>query len=382
MTLIRPESSPRPGTTWMRPIVIALVGVGSLCAAEPVTAAPVHGGGVGSCGLCHIMHDAAAGEIALDGTRPLLVAASATDLCLTCHGNNGVFGLAPTLPPAERGAGNFTWLLEDNLNDAAGGAAAPIRGQAAGHSIASPARGTNADTRWDHAPGGTFPSALLGCTSCHDPHGTDSFRMLNGAGPVQNGATTFLYPAPVAEGLDITNAGATESRTQHTAYRSGMTQWCANCHGFYHDEGSGAAFEHPVDGNLDGDVRERYNRYEGDVSPGTGSSAMAYIPQVPFEGSTTSVTGTNGPTSSDRIMCLTCHRVHGSSAPASGRWDFRVYRLADDGVVSGSSPLPSPYPGVGQGQLCKKCHAVSHEEGRACVSCHGRTGASPFPAIR
>lgn len=354
----------------------------ALAAAPTATAGLVHGGGVGSCGTCHLMHDAAAGEIALDGTRPLLVAASATDLCLTCHGTYGVFGPAPTLPPAERGGGNFTWLLEDNLNDATGGATAPLGGHVAGHNIVSPARGTNADPRWSHAPGGTFPSAQLGCTSCHDPHGSDGFRSLNGPGPVQGGVATFLYPAPVADGLDITVSGATESTTRHTAYRSGMSQWCANCHGMYHADGSGAAFQHPVDEALNSDTRTRYNRYEGDASPGTGTIATAYIPQVPFEASTTATSSTAGPQSGARIMCLTCHRAHGSSGPASGRWDFRVYRLASDGVISGSYPLPSPYPGVGQGQLCKKCHDESHEEGRACVGCHGSSGASPFPAIR
>ncbi len=363
-------------------VLVMAPGLAWVLAAVPAHGGPIHAGGVGSCGTCHIMHDAAAGEIALDGTRPLLVAASATDLCLTCHGSYGVFGPAPNLPPAERGAGNFTWLLEDNINDAPGGAASPLGGYASGHNIVSPARGTNADPRWSHAPGGTFPSALLGCTSCHDPHGSDGFRSLNGPGPVQNGVANFLYPAPVAEGLDITDSGATETAASHTAYRSGMSQWCANCHGMYHEEGSGAAFEHPVDGTLGSDERTRYNRYEGDASPGTGSSVDAYVSQVPFEDAAMTVTGTSGPQAGSRLMCLTCHRAHGSSGPAAGRWDFRVYRLADDGVVSGSYALPSPYPGVGQGQLCKKCHDESHEEGRACVSCHGSSGASPFPTIR
>ena len=161
-----------------------------------------------------------------------------------------------------------------------------------------------------------------------------------------------------------------------------MSLWCANCHGQYHSEGSGSAFRHPVDDNLEDDVRNRYNRYEGDANPRGGMTATAYIPQVPFEGPATSTTGTDGPVATDRIMCLTCHRAHASSAPAAGRWDFRLVRLVDDGVASGSYPLPSPYPGNGQGQLCKKCHDEGHDEGRACLSCHGATGESPFPMIR
>ncbi len=354
-----------------------------LAAPAAAPAATVHGGGVGSCEYCHVMHGAADRQVAFDGSRPLLLAATSTDLCLTCHGEKDVFGASPMNPPREAGAGNFVWLLEDNLNDDEASILFPIRGEAAGHSIVSPARGINAETRWNRAPGGSFPASALGCTSCHDPHGNGNYRLLHGMGSVQNGLATFLYPAPVASGLDLSDRTARESAKLHSAYRSGITAWCANCHGFYHAEGSTAGFRHPVDVPLDRDVAQRYNAYAGDLDPAGGTSDNAYLAEVPFESPAASPTSTAGPLASDRLNCLTCHRAHGSSAPAAGRWDFHVARLADDGLASGSYPLPSPFADPKQGQLCRKCHDVEHDEGRACLACHGvplgarQTGTMP-----
>ena len=61
-----------------------------------------------------------------------------------------------------------------------------------------------------------------------------------------------------------------------------------------------------------------------------------------------------------RMMCLSCHRAHASSAPYAGRWDFNIQTWADEGMLSGSYPIPNPYPIVGpdQGQLCEKCHGT------------------------
>ena len=204
---------------------------GILVLSPAYSARAFHDGGAAECAACHVMHDAADGEVLMDGSSPLLTAASASDVCLSCHeGADGVMAANPLLPGLLRGAGDFVFLLEDNLNDAPDGLAAPIAGHAAGHSIVSMAYGLEPDPRWTHAPGGNFPSSQLGCTSCHDPHGNSNFRMLNGAGEIQGGAAVFVYDAPQAAGLDVTDPTAVETRNRHTAYIRGMSDWCANCH--------------------------------------------------------------------------------------------------------------------------------------------------------
>ncbi|MBK8165583.1 MAG: hypothetical protein IPK64_06375 [bacterium] len=364
------------GTSPRKDLTAALGFAWALAAAAGAHA--FHDGGVASCERCHIMHDAVPGQVAYDGLHPLLLAASSTDLCLTCHGDGGVMGADPLRPPRELGAGNFVFLHEDDLDDGPDPQAPRRPGQAAGHSIVSPALGLTADSRWPRAPGGTFPSSSLGCTSCHDAHGNAGFRMLHGVGPVQEGVATFVYPAPLAVGLAVADPNAAESRQAHTAYVAGMTRWCANCHGYYH-EGSTAAFTHPVDEVLDSGQRRRYDRYDGDADPNGGDAATSYLPEVPFEAGSATLDGTAGPGASGRLHCLTCHRAHASSAPAAGRWDFHVHRLADDGVASGSWPLPSPYPDPGQGQLCRKCHAQNHDQGQACLACHRRGDPGVLP---
>lgn len=337
-------------------VVAALVFAGS-------PAAAFHEGGVASCGGCHVVHNSVDGR-PVDpgpGNNYQLIGDNPSDVCLMCHaeGAGSSLGIDPLSPPPELGAGNFVFLLEDNINDGPNGRFETIPGYAAGHNIVAPSRGLVADFRYVTSPGGTFPSSELGCTSCHDPHGRDTFRMLNSAGNVQGRTGTFFFKAPVAEGVDL--RGDAERRDNHSAYLSGMSDWCRNCHGRYHEAGT-SEFEHPVDRPLGAEVEQRYNAYDGDDNPTGGVPSLAYLPEVPFEDETAEVESTQGPSAISRIMCLSCHRAHASSAPGAGRWDFNVSVLIDDGVQSGSWPIPSPYGNPAQGSLCFKCHVTLQSE--------------------
>lgn len=322
-----------------------------------------HDGGAATCSGCHVVHNSIDGKPVTPGpgNNYLLLAENSSDVCLSCHAREAgsVLGLNPLLPPAEKGGGNFVFLTEENLNDAESGRFDQIPGAAAGHSVVAPAYGLVADFRYAFSPGGNFPARELGCTSCHDPHGRGAFRMLYGVGEVQGGIHSFSAPAPDAVGIGLRNDA--ESRTSHTAYRAGMSRWCGNCHGRYHDRDR-AEFQHPSDRALGFDERQQYSAYEGDDNPLGGTSATASIPEVPIEDATNAVGSTAGPSAAGRVMCLSCHRAHASSAPAAGRWDFNVARLEDDGLESGSWPLANPY-GPNQGTLCRKCHRSVPSEG-------------------
>jgi predicted CXXCH cytochrome family protein len=317
-----------------------------------------HDGGVARCGGCHVMHGELAGQIVMIGNAPLLAVSSPTDLCLTCHGgDNGVFGLSPLNPPPERGAGNFVFLLEDNLNDGPDGQTNPIDGAAAGHSVVSLANGLTPDPQWLYGPGGNYPTNELSCISCHDPHGNANFRLLYGVGPIQDGLFVFANPAPEAVGLSVTDPLSEEADDNHTAYRSGMSQWCANCHGQYHDGQGEEIIEHEFDEDLSGEEQDTYNMYNGDADPGGGNAATAYLAAVPFESAGAMIENEAGPSPGSRVMCLTCHRAHGSSAPHALRWDIHAATLGQDGVISGSYPIANPYPDSDQKSLCAKCHS-------------------------
>jgi hypothetical protein len=120
-------------------------------------------------------------------------------------------------------------------------------------------------------------------------------------------------------------------------------------------------------------MRDTYNQYNGPLDPYGGDVSTAYVPEVPFESRDMTTTSTSGPIGWSRVACITCHRAHATSAPSSTRWDPNVEFLDDDGLLSGSYPLPNPYPDPGQRALCVKCHyteAESHGWGQPCMECH------------
>ena len=198
--------------------LLPLITVAAIVCAAPALA--FHDEGVAHCDGCHTMHNSQDGQL-VDPDSPLgnawlLVDATPSDTCLGCHATRlgAVFANDVLNPATERGAGNFIFLLEDNLNDGHGGATSPISGDAAGHNLLAPGHGLAPDATLATAPGGAFPGSLLGCTSCHDPHGTDAFRLLYGAGRiVQDGLVTFLNAAPTAAGLSLFGGGESDSNT-------------------------------------------------------------------------------------------------------------------------------------------------------------------------
>ena len=338
-----------------------LLMVAAFCFAVAGNALAFHDAGVADCAGCHTMHNSEGGKLvdpdSPNGNPWLLKDATPSDVCLSCHASRqgAVFGTDPLAPPPEKGGGNFVFLLENNLNDGHGGATSPIPGDAAGHNIDAPSRGVGPDATLLKAPGGTFPSSSLGCSSCHDPHGNTNFRLLYGPGSVQDGLYAFTNAAPEAIGISLSSSGGAESNSKHTAYLSGMSAWCGNCHGDFHNNTS--KMVHPSGEALGGTIANTYNLYNGTVDITGGNQAAAYLAAVPFEDAANTTTSTAGPSATSQVMCLTCHRAHATSAPNAGRWDFNLTFLADDGVESGSYAIPDPYNNANQRSLCNKCHA-------------------------
>jgi hypothetical protein len=332
-----------------------LITIGLLFVAAPAVA--FHDGGVAHCNGCHTMHNSQDGALvdpnSPNGNAYLLVKADPSTVCIDCHDHldrTFPIGGDPLTPPAQREGGNFIFLIEDNLNDGHGGAGNPIPGDAAGHNLVATEHGLAADATLTSAPGGTFPASVMACTSCHDPHGSTDFRFLYGVGRGPAGQTPFTNPAPDATGVTIF-AGV--SSTFHTAYRGGMSAWCGNCHGDFHNNNT--KLIHPSGSTLGGTIANTYNLYNGSDDLTGGAAATAYIMEVPFEDPANTNFSTAGPSASSQVSCITCHRAHASSAPDAGRWDFSVTFLHEDGLESGSYAIPNPY-GYSQRSLCNKCH--------------------------
>ena len=344
----------------MRLLPLITVAVAVLCAAPALA---FHDEGVAHCNGCHTMHNSYEGQLidpgAPNGNPWLLVDATPSDVCLNCHsGTNssrGVFDGAcdATGHSREKGAGNYIYLTCTDLRESTRGA--PIPGERAGHNLDAPGHGLATDTTIGAAPGGTFPSSLMGCTSCHDPHGTAAFRLLYNARLVQ-GFYNFNNPAPVA----TKNSGGAESPTDHTAYNSGMSEWCGNCHTNFDDIGT--THKHVTgadDGALGAGIATAYNLYNGSDDLTGGVAATAYWPEVPFEDPANTVSSTAGPSASSVVMCLTCHRAHATSAESGGRWDFNVTFNEEDGDAWGTYELAQRISNLSTNanrSLCNKCH--------------------------
>ena len=331
-----------------------------LCVAAGLLVLPVsqvlalHDAGVAHCNACHTMHNSENGA-PIDPNSPngnayLLKDETASDVCLSCHGSR-VWSADP-MNPTKGAAGDFVFLTEDNINDGHGGANSPIVGAYAGHNINAPSKNSVPDPVLTHAPGGDFPSSMLGCTSCHDPHGNEHFRLLYGEGEIQDGLYEFSNPAPEAIGISRSRDEGTQYG--HSAYLGGMSAWCANCHGDFHD--AGASLVHPAGVAIGGTIATTYNLYNGTLDQQGGQAATAYIKEVPFEDPANTTMGYEGPTATSQVSCITCHRAHATSGPNMGRWDFAVTLLGEDGLESGSYAMPNPYTNPNQRSLCNKCH--------------------------
>ncbi|MDM7913897.1 MAG: hypothetical protein ACE15D_06755 [Candidatus Eisenbacteria bacterium] len=341
-----------------------IIGLG-ICFVLATPSFAFHDGGVAACRGCHTMHNSEDG-VPIDPDHPngnawLLKEANPSEMCLSCHATSRgkVFWNDPLNPPPEKGAGNFTYLLEDNINDGHNGGQNPIPGHKAGHNIIAPSYGSVADPVLVTAPGGSFRSDHLACSSCHDPHGTQAFRLLYGAGRMVNdGYFLFENAAPTAEGINFSDS-APEANNYHTAYQGGMSAWCANCHGDYHNNGT--ALIHPSGETVGGSIADNYNMYNGTSDYEGGTQATAYLAAVPFEDASMTIESTMGPSAGSQVSCISCHRAHATSAPNAGRWDFNLTLLAEDGVESGSYAIPNPYD-EHQRSLCNKCHVKDADD--------------------
>lgn len=358
-----------------------------LVAIAVILAAPAfayHDGGVAHCNGCHTMHNSQNGlpmNVPVGGAAQLqpgfgypdlLTYANKTDVCLDCHDGDEAYHVwgtdlnAPSYS-ADRGGGDFMFLEEDNIYDGHGGSTnALYTGENAGHSVISGIHDTVADATLTTAPGGDYPSGDMHCSSCHDPHGTGSYRLLYQSGQqTSHSSGTVDWTATwVADGIG-TRAGA-EVNDNHNAYISGSSDWCGTCHGDFHNASGNLV--HPSGEVFEDRQVQVYNSYRGtsnciDNPPnggpcGDGTATDSYYAQVPFEDAGAATGSTAGPTNASRVVCVSCHRAHATSGPDAGRWDFNVTFLHEDGDESGSWAIPGgTYADINQRSLCNKCHS-------------------------
>ncbi|MFB3885115.1 MAG: cytochrome C [Thermodesulfobacteriota bacterium] len=394
-----------------------------------------HSGGVAECEGCHTMHTPATGG------SFLLVGTDQSSACLTCHEHAGDTGPSSyhvstpggevtAAPPKQRTpGGDFGWLKK-NYSDTSGTNTYTEDGATHGHNIIAADFSYAADPTNTTAPGGTFPASQLGCQSCHDPHGqfrrlqsgavvktgapikasgsyngtgneptaTEAvgvYRLLAGGGytkgPVTfNGVPAAKAPSNYNQG-EATNQVRIAYGTMATNGHVAWGTWCSTCHTDMH---SSTGYVHPTDENLGSTIAGLYNAYvkSGDM---TGAQATSFTSLVPFatgngaDYAALALLAGNGnptyagPSSTDQVTCLSCHRAHASGNLHALRYDngyeFTTingqYVAIDNPSVTGSRAAlqrrgrtiadwqatyydrPATVFATYQRVLCNKCHA-------------------------
>lgn len=320
----------------------------------------------GFCSDCHTMHNSQDGAMVYSGGpgETLLV-----NDCIGCHSSSGTLTIVDpdnnkipivyntSVPVNILAGGNFYWVQNS--------------GDAYGHNVYGI---SFPDETLLTAPGSTgcadtchsslsLEDANNGCRGCHNSilhHGTDP-----AAGEPENAASgwfrflsapsghTGMGGAPVI-GIEDDDWEKTSDASDHNIYYRGtgsdlespqsMGKFCAGCHAEFHSPGFATSYDDS--GGYDGNP---WLRHPTDYAiPQTDEYAAlftdpgnVYDPDVPVGKPMTGYTA-NLVVAGDTVMCLSCHRAHGSPYPDMLRWNY-------DSTTLGLT-------GTGAATGCFKCH--------------------------
>ncbi len=294
----------------------------------------------GVCSSCHTMHDSQDGNVvATAGPNGLLLKSSG---CLGCHTGAGIAG-APivdknTMTNVAAG-GTFNVAIADD--DSKRHDVADI--SALGESAITTTPGNAGDSVITVAPNALTCAGAKGCHG-NNTAGYDSNAGIRGSHHATNATYRFLWigtnmTTPVLGEGEATWEQTAAANTKHNVYSAhatqGISSLCNKCHGEFH--GTGAAEtgataspwkRHPTD----------YKLFAGGAGWTIGSIAdldFKYpvgIVNITSEDTTTDYYGT--PTNEVAVICLSCHRAHGSDQADLLRFDYTAMS-AGTGVKTG-----------------------------------------------
>lgn len=347
----------------MKNVIITIMLVASIIFATTAWA-----GVAGQCSLCHSIHNSQNGNhmminVPIDGTGgpdggtyPSLTRGS----CVGCHtGQNLPGGDTPFVYDTNEvnygvntlAGGNFKWVVTD---DAKGHNVSGIPGLSADATLLVAPGGAGCGTSSCHetlyepiaTPGMGGHTLGTGCEGCHVDAKHHAPQQADGSPALEaNGWFRFLVQHPEistgtgVEGIEDDDWELSNSAGDHNEYLGDvanvdntMTNYCCGCHGLFHTQldANAAWIRHPSDA----------------VIPNSGEYAgfTVYEPNVPIARPDLAIIPDSGVVrpGTDMVMCLSCHRAHGSPYDDLLRWEY-------SGMVAGG--------GAGtDGTGCYRCH--------------------------
>ena len=273
-----------------------------------------------ACAGCHRTHTATAPR--------LLNQASTFALCMSCHGTAGTgadtnvedgfflstrststMGTAQTADNAPLLAGGFTNYKGSTTTSS--------------HDV------TNTVTlAWGNGVNRGVTAALaageaLNCASCHDPHGSTNYRIINTT-INGNAVTVTQVDEDAAKDYDKEN------------WAANMSNVCAACHSSYHVDTAGSGSDATV--ATSGGYTHRVDMpftFGTNVNPETVGFGGNFLPLA----------------GADLVTCNTCHLSHGSSAAMTAGGP------ADSGALPGNtSTTDSALLRLNDRGVCEVCH--------------------------
>lgn len=323
----------------------------------------------GPCVNCHTMHNSQAGSpmaYTMSGATKTYTGVANKGLlttdCVGCHQGVNSGGPVPYVFSAalpEYGdtgtegntlaGGNFHWV-STGLDRT-------------GHNVAGLALGDLA--HGNLPPGGTVLASQLTCAGTYGCHGdrneADSFAAMSGAHHGANDVDTsgngFTDGSTLANSyrflLDVQGLedddweyDATGHNLYYGVHRSSdstdneatISSLCGQCHGAYHAKAGGMSvggsmtspwLRHPTDYDMSRTAAEsEYRSYNGDksysmIAP-VASSNVSATKELP--------TDIYAATGDAIVMCLSCHRAHGSPYDGILRWDYKSWPCQNEGT--------------------------------------------------
>ncbi len=325
-----------------------------------VAASSVYARVSGPCANCHTMHNSQNGSVVdADGTNKYLLNMG-SDPCIACHtgtnqgggSSNGTTPYVFSETPPNYGVdtlagGNFYWVTKDDSK---------------GHNCLN-ITGMSIDDNLTTAPGGPVSGGscaechdrITDCESCHTArhHADDTQSYVVGA---SGGFYRFLNSSAHGnnstgvKGIEDDDWEYTVSASDHNEYAGSvdlvnsdvdllsddysMSAYCAGCHDNFHgtshtnnDTSGGSPWLlHPTGYALsDTAAGKEYHNYNN----GNGYSPLAPIARdqdrlITMTGPSSTVYVTVGLGDGDQVMCLSCHRAHGSPYADMLRWDYNA----------------------------------------------------------
>lgn len=317
----------------------------------------------GACSNCHTMHNSQNGS-AVESGGPYSSLTKGN--CIGCHtgtnnGSNSIPYVLDTSAPTYNfdgskntlAGGNFYWVASSyGATDSKGHNVSGLASSDSNISNNTPPGFNSTDYTANGTVGSTWSSNQLTCAGTYGCHGDHSksgnYAAISGAhhtddttidGSSVGKSFRFLYGIKGTEDSDweyTTSSSdhngywANDYQTSGTIDTYSINYLCAECHGNFHkhssidDSTSGSPWlRHPTDFDMNNVSSDEYGSYPNATLFSSVSTAGDYFPDVPVGNTGGTVKSSVLAASGDAVvLCISCHRAHGSPYADLLRWDY------------------------------------------------------------